>query len=421
MKVIYVFEHRHGYVHDYDMFGMKYFEEADCQIEVWSMVYWTYGKDIRCPINEDKTGRTIYVDSKKDFLVELKRVKHLDEKIVFLCYPYNSYSRNSYFVRKHIKKAGFEYCNISVNRCAEEDAGDIDVRFLPALGLQTKRLLSGIKRAFIDSVNGKKGFWDKLILALETTYGPLRYPSKFNFLTTEFEYFYFPNVIESRKRKNIIIHASAYDEYLRTEYSESRDNQSCIVYIDQFLEGHSDFEKSGERYPVMHADLFHKKMVRLFEKLEQKYGVPVVIAAHPKAEYKGNEYGDRKIVWGQTSRLLRNAVLVIDQTSTCLAFVALLKKPLLTIYSKEFFENTPSFKNPYEKRKELLKTEPFCIDDLDFENDIDKYIVKANCIEYDFYVNRYVLPKDGICDRFFYEIVRDKMLNSSDKNYYISG
>lgn len=50
-KIIYLFEQRHGYEYDYDMFEMKFWEQSNCLIEVWSTVNWKYGDGIPIPIN----------------------------------------------------------------------------------------------------------------------------------------------------------------------------------------------------------------------------------------------------------------------------------------------------------------------------------------------------------------------------------
>ena len=51
-------------------------------------------------------------------------------------------------------------------------------------------------------------------------------------------------------------------------------------------------------------------MRRYFDYLEEKYGMPVVIAAHPKSDYSGGEFGNRSIIKYKTDDLVFNARMV---------------------------------------------------------------------------------------------------------------
>ncbi|MCY6330063.1 hypothetical protein ACIXCI_15985 [Bacteroides fragilis] len=78
-------------------------------------------------------------------------------------------------------------------------------------------------------------------------------------------------------------------------------------------------------------------MNEFFNRLEQRNGMKVVIAAHPKAiKYKTHDYfNHRTVYWGVTNELVRNAKLVIMHFSTSVSFSVLYNKPVVFVSMPE--------------------------------------------------------------------------------------
>ncbi|MBQ4132905.1 MAG: hypothetical protein IJD04_04120 [Desulfovibrionaceae bacterium] len=116
--------------------------------------------------------------------------------------------------------------------------------------------------------------------------------------------------------------------------------RSYILFLDQNLPFHPDFKELGRRQPASAAKYF-PALRRFFDILEQSTGLPVVVAAHPRADYARVGYsgpdwfGGRCIVSGETLPLLAGSSLVLCHTSTALNFAVIARKPVLHLTSGE--------------------------------------------------------------------------------------
>ena len=85
----------------------------------------------------------------------------------------------------------------------------------------------------------------------------------------------------------------------------------------------------------LNPQTYYAELDRFFALAEQKYGLEVVISAHPKARYSKNEFRGRKVIADKTSVLVRYAEFVICHASTSVGYAVLHRKPLWTIYTDE--------------------------------------------------------------------------------------
>ena len=79
-----------------------------------------------------------------------------------------------------------------------------------------------------------------------------------------------------------------------------------------------------------------KKLNLFFKKIEKKYNLNIIIAAHPRSNPKLKKdfgLGNRKSFYGKTFELTKNAKFVMSWGSTALSYAVLLKKPILFIFS----------------------------------------------------------------------------------------
>ena len=102
------------------------------------------------------------------------------------------------------------------------------------------------------------------------------------------------------------------------------------VFLDEYFPNHPDM-----RFFVKDcwADTtqYRRSMLRFFDEYQQRTGLEVVIAAHPKAEYQGDEWGARKIIKYKTVELVRDAREILMHSSAALSFVMMFDKPLALI------------------------------------------------------------------------------------------
>lgn len=105
------------------------------------------------------------------------------------------------------------------------------------------------------------------------------------------------------------------------------------VFLDEAFCMHPDTQiVYGLQSPdAAGCSAYYSAMKHLFDKIEQEFSLPVIVAAHPKAQYMGNEFGNRPIIHGDTLECLRGAKLVASHTSTTSALAAMSGIPILFV------------------------------------------------------------------------------------------
>ncbi|GFO66053.1 hypothetical protein M1B72_03405 [Geomonas paludis] len=124
-----------------------------------------------------------------------------------------------------------------------------------------------------------------------------------------------------------------YDNYKITDRKQGRlVAEPYCIFLDINLAFQSDIKLVGWDYidPAIYAT----SLERFFDMVEERYGIHVVIAAHPKAEY-GDSYFNRRAFKGVTAELVRDAEFVISHHSTAISYAVLGRKPLIFCYSDE--------------------------------------------------------------------------------------
>lgn len=406
MKIIYVFERRHCYKYDYDMFQFDSFLKHSWEVECWSAVNWTFS-NIDRPPNEDTSERSHYINHFDDLIDNLERIK--GEKCFFLVYPYHAYGKISYTIRKYIKKYGFEFANITESPAVdlpfhERYTGIIRILYLEFLKLL--RILVNIVRILFSKKEDRELLVRYISNRIYSFWGPFLCRSKFNYVTVSSVYASFPNLFECKSKRNILIHSNSYDEFIVSQ--ESKDEEkSTIVFIDCYHTGHSDYPKNGMNFPISNKESYFENLNRLFKKLEDLYDCEVVIAAHPKSEYSGHEFGGRSLIYGKTNILIKMAKLVIVDISTCFGVIVLFKKDFLNVYTPEMFVNAPRHFQPvYKTIHNIFGCRQLDITDRNEIEDVKSYIYHYNRKGYEKYLKYYVKDSfDEMCHEKFYDTV----------------
>lgn len=339
-KIIYVFERRHYYEHDDDLFAIKYFKEHGVDVEVWSAVKWTFGGDISTPLNVKKDEKLIYIDNELELkrrLNALKRSNIHKEDCLFVVYPDFAYMEASYIIRREIKKSGYDFCNLGeVPDLIEMKFGFYNI--FKTLKFYTWRVLSITKHSVLTILKKENYSVDKD--RIRKFFGPILWKSKKNIIITKSGLNNLPNKFEMYSKRNVVFpHAHCFDAKKLMGEKKQRD---FIVFIDEYECGHSDWEKTGVLPPVQNKELYYKELNNFFKVLENKFCSRVIIAAHPKAEYKGTEYEGREIVYYKTPELIRDSKLVLYMYGSCGTYIALFKKRFILFCTSEAMKGHPA-------------------------------------------------------------------------------
>ncbi len=206
---------------------------------------------------------------------------------------------------------------------------------------------------------------------------------------------------EWERKCAVSVHNKDYDEYLISKREGKTVSEKYIVFLDSATEGSEDAKKSGLRPIYPNSQIYYERLCRVFAKVEKMYGLPVVVAAHPKCEYHGDEFGGRQIVYYETERLVREARLVITHISVAVDYIILYHKPYLFLVDNYFRKSWIWDYLFIPMMKELnIKAFDFACGDLEKVGDYINYY-NSN---YDRYFKMYIKESrdDG---KLFYEIV----------------
>lgn len=114
------------------------------------------------------------------------------------------------------------------------------------------------------------------------------------------------------------------------------------VFLDEYLPHHQDFDLLGVK--KIDPARYYAALNAFFAKLEAKHGVEVLIAAHPKADYKDNPFGGRKVFHGKSRLLVRCCEFAFAVASNSTGFAAIYEKPVFFVYTEEIREKYRSLK-----------------------------------------------------------------------------
>lgn len=137
-------------------------------------------------------------------------------------------------------------------------------------------------------------------------------------------------------RRLVPIGLCDFEQYVQSKQGERSVDGKYAVFLDIYLPFHSDLALVGMR--PLNPDSYYAELDRFFAAVESRYGLGVVIAAHPKARYLNNEFKGRKIIAEKTAALVRDAEFVICHASTSVSYAVLHRKPVWTIYTDEMEE-----------------------------------------------------------------------------------
>lgn len=136
-------------------------------------------------------------------------------------------------------------------------------------------------------------------------------------------------------KPDIRINHPDYEEYLSLDETKPDVDGSYLLFIDNYYPLHPDIKIMCPN-TIADEKCYWKLMRNYFDFLEEKFHKKVIIAAHPKAVYSGQEFGKRKIFYGQTAKLIKFADAVVMHGSNSLSYIALADKPFAIVYPDSY-------------------------------------------------------------------------------------
>lgn len=213
----------------------------------------------------------------------------------------------------------------------------------------------------------------------------------------------------------IPVHSLDYDTYL--EHVRSKDftgkTEKTCVFLDEAATHHPDF-KLLKIEPIS-SDRYFSVMRRLFDHIEGKTGLQVVVAAHPRSKYEDmpGAFGDRKVIRDKTIELVSKSSMVVAHASTSVSFAVLFDKPLLFVKTSEMEENGYSILVDTMARSVGL--EATNIDDKGSLDRISSGSAFLKGKRYEEYKYKYIKSR-GVKDVTVWEVVAETIKSGSNWN-----
>jgi hypothetical protein len=140
--------------------------------------------------------------------------------------------------------------------------------------------------------------------------------------------------VNQHAKKIVPFNYCDFDHYKRIKIRNERFIQGkYAVFLDANAPYHSDAGMLGLK--LVNAKQYYKSLNQFFALIERIYNFEVVIALHPKADSKNNNFEKRKTFIMKTAECVKDAELVILHNSTALGYAVLNLKPLMFIYTDE--------------------------------------------------------------------------------------
>lgn len=166
-------------------------------------------------------------------------------------------------------------------------------------------------------------------------------------------------------------------------------NKDFVVFLDQYIPYHNDNTLNGQKQ--IDPERYYCSVNRFFEYVENRYGVPVVIAAHPAAmRYNtDNPYNGRKICFNLTSELVHDCKFVLSHFTTAISFVVLNNKKMISLTSDVFVNERPWMDKYIQRISDVLGVPYVNIDHLK-NIDIDDISIETyEKYKYTYLTNKY--------------------------------
>ncbi|MCI8972721.1 MAG: hypothetical protein HFH79_03905 [Lachnospiraceae bacterium] len=207
--------------------------------------------------------------------------------------------------------------------------------------------------------------------------------------------------------RKIYIHSYDYDRYLETKTNVELE-EKWIVWVDS---GFGNIDISGivcNLYdPWRGRNKIWGKLEAVFDKLEEYYNLPVIVAGHPHTKYKSKYLCKRKIIFNRTPELVAKSKFVIMQWSTTASLALLFRKDILVLIDNDF-KKVSNWRMYYSANYKYFGIVPCNMDVEKMAKSPWEYVKKINQETAQKYIDTY-LKMPGTPNKLFIEVIEEKI------------
>lgn len=396
-----------SYYNDYDFskLGIDFWEKEGYCVEVWCLAEIIYSN-----VAGEKRNDMIYFSHYRTLATQLLK----ERRSIFFDYlgavAFNNLMIRVLIVLAHIKSYPFfrdpvlapENSGIGIIENEDSKSG-FCARML-------KKLKSEGVLSLLDYLKEHLSYRRKkyLVLLISKCILPINKP-EIIFLSAMKNSLYLP---QCYKKCHIeYLHAWDYEKYLIEESKSDIDviaKKKHIVYIDEAIVNHPDYQYSGmknEYAQDKNEKKYYDSICDFFAYLEGIYGCPVIIAAHPRSNYSGNEYGNRKVIKNKTLELIKSSLLVLTMLSTAINYVILYKVPFILVRDDIIFKNE-GYRKMFEAWEKYFQIEAYNFsEDAGKLKEINSYVCMPDNKIYEAYKREYIISKQDNINISYWEKV----------------
>lgn len=355
---------------DYKRFGVEYFIAQDRSVYVLNVRKLIYkGIVVNDNIDEEITGIKYYeICNFRELHDILEKINDTESILINM---FGDGSR-SFELSKEISKYGFIYGALYVNTIPSpisKNKGIIESfisKYQEFTSLYTKKIL--VKKILLF-----------FLFKIKKTYTQLK---KYDFIVVSGSESLLQIQNVSNNTKIIDGHTMDMDILLQDQEPKSIEKK-YIVYLDEYLPYHSDFELIGVNTNI-NIDKYYQKMNNFLDFLSKKYEKEIIICAHPRSNYLDKKvWQDKTLVYGKTYEYVKKSFLCLTHASTSTNFAVMLNKPIVFIYLNEitFYKNWI-----YAFSKSLNKK----VVNIDYDNFQNINFTNIDCNKYENYLHKYI-------------------------------
>lgn len=309
---------------DYDRFGIGIFLKDGFEVEVWDItsILQPVTHKTYTPPDKSEYERLRTFKDKKELLKSISSLRENDFVIALLGYYFRSA-----FVYRALSGPKTGYAVLTAN--VIPDVGEVHSdpgrkRLKKLFPITPKRIMESISARMAFSKLPFRWFGimpARLILAGGERSKDYPYPV-------------------DRSTEVVWAHSLDYDRYLEEKNRPSQDEKPVAVFLDEYMPFHPDWKHMGIECPIS-ADEYYRLLNNFFNVVERSLGMEVVIAGHPRSNTDKIKsfFGARKLIIGQTCKLVKESNLVLCHASTSIGFANLFNKPALFMTFKEIEDN----------------------------------------------------------------------------------
>jgi hypothetical protein len=135
------------------------------------------------------------------------------------------------------------------------------------------------------------------------------------------------------------VNSDDYDAFLLLKNEKETATEQYILFLDEYLPLHPDTVLF--KIKNVKAEDYYPELNSYFDRVEKQFGMPVVIAAHPKAiRYEDEDFFcGRKVVFNQTALLTKDAFFVLAHDSTSINYPIAFGKKIHFITSENIMNS----------------------------------------------------------------------------------